>query len=233
MSSVPKRRNGLTLPYTAPQVSAWIALLLTLCHFLVLCSPLLPIAVSIPLTIVFCGMIYTVLYFGLRCCAIDSMDPHLARALHLHAQQEDDADKESNNNNNNPRHQRTPATKESALSNWIYKLYNPSPTASLDITQQPPFNADEMKQCWICDVQVHEQSMHCKYCNKCVGHFDHHCMCTCVKKTKTSTFNLQKNCSCRVKVLEKAHHMLIAAFLVACYDFSLSLFYNRAQYMCR
>lgn len=33
------------------------------------------------------------------------------------------------------------------------------------------------KQCWICDKQVGEKSMHCKYCNKCVDHFDHHCMC--------------------------------------------------------
>jgi palmitoyltransferase ZDHHC1/11 len=33
------------------------------------------------------------------------------------------------------------------------------------------------KQCWICDVQVGEKSMHCKFCNKCVDHFDHHCMC--------------------------------------------------------
>jgi hypothetical protein len=36
---------------------------------------------------------------------------------------------------------------------------------------------DPTKQCWICDVQVHEQSMHCKFCNKCVDHFDHHCLC--------------------------------------------------------
>jgi hypothetical protein len=33
------------------------------------------------------------------------------------------------------------------------------------------------KQCWICDIQVGEKSMHCKFCNKCVDRFDHHCMC--------------------------------------------------------
>jgi hypothetical protein len=33
------------------------------------------------------------------------------------------------------------------------------------------------KQCWICDIQVGEKSMHCKFCNKCVDQFDHHCMC--------------------------------------------------------
>ena len=37
---------------------------------------------------------------------------------------------------------------------------------------------DPTKQCWICDVQVGTKSMHCKFCNKCVDHFDHHCMCT-------------------------------------------------------
>lgn len=41
---------------------------------------------------------------------------------------------------------------------------------------------DPTKQCWICDVQVHEQSMHCKFCNKCVDHFDHHCMCKYIRK---------------------------------------------------
>ncbi len=37
---------------------------------------------------------------------------------------------------------------------------------------------DPTKQCWICDIQVGTKSMHCKFCNKCVDHFDHHCMCT-------------------------------------------------------
>jgi palmitoyltransferase ZDHHC1/11 len=36
---------------------------------------------------------------------------------------------------------------------------------------------EDTKHCWICDCQVHTLSMHCKYCNKCVDHFDHHCMC--------------------------------------------------------
>lgn len=38
-------------------------------------------------------------------------------------------------------------------------------------------NSEATKQCWICDIQVGEKSMHCKFCNKCVDHFDHHCMC--------------------------------------------------------
>lgn len=51
----------------------------------------------------------------------------------------------------------------------------------------PPFGAnddgcrdvegEETKQCWLCDVQVGIKSMHCKFCNKCIDHFDHHCLC--------------------------------------------------------
>jgi DHHC palmitoyltransferase len=37
---------------------------------------------------------------------------------------------------------------------------------------------EPMKQCWICDASVAEHSMHCKFCNKCVYGFDHHCICT-------------------------------------------------------
>ena len=37
-------------------------------------------------------------------------------------------------------------------------------------------NSEETKHCWICDVQVNEKSMHCKFCNKCIDHYDHHTM---------------------------------------------------------
>lgn len=39
---------------------------------------------------------------------------------------------------------------------------------------------EPLKHCWICDTQVSEHAMHCKFCNKCVGNFDHHCMCKSV-----------------------------------------------------
>lgn len=47
--------------------------------------------------------------------------------------------------------------------------------------QQPEHSSlpnEAMKQCWICDASVAEHSMHCKFCNKCVYGFDHHCICT-------------------------------------------------------
>mmetsp|Transcript_402 Transcript_402/g.922 ORF Transcript_402/g.922 Transcript_402/m.922 type:complete len:314 (-) Transcript_402:270-1211(-) len=58
-------------------------------------------------------------------------------------------------------------------------------------SQRPRWDPqDPTKQCWICDVQVGVKSMHCKFCNKCVDHFDHHCMWlnTCVGKANYRYF---------------------------------------------
>jgi hypothetical protein len=57
--------------------------------------------------------------------------------------------------------------------------------------QQQPLSLpnEPMKQCWICDASVAEHSMHCKFCNKCVYGFDHHCICTFREKT----YNKQTN----------------------------------------
>ena len=41
----------------------------------------------------------------------------------------------------------------------------------------PGDELEPMKYCWICETQVAEHAMHCKFCNKCVGKFDHHCLC--------------------------------------------------------
>ena len=49
---------------------------------------------------------------------------------------------------------------------------------------------EETKQCWICDVQVGAKSMHCKFCNKCVDGFDHHCMCEFAYVTSNCCFFL-------------------------------------------
>jgi len=49
---------------------------------------------------------------------------------------------------------------------------------------------EELKYCWVCQTEVHVQSMHCKYCDKCVSHFDHHCMWlnTCIGAENYGTF---------------------------------------------
>ena len=46
------------------------------------------------------------------------------------------------------------------------------------------------KFCWVCGIDVNEISMHCKFCDKCVMGFDHHChwLNTCVGKENYEYF---------------------------------------------
>ncbi len=48
----------------------------------------------------------------------------------------------------------------------------------------------DIKYCWVCQTNVHTESMHCKYCDKCVSKFDHHCMWlnTCIGSANYKTF---------------------------------------------
>ena len=50
--------------------------------------------------------------------------------------------------------------------------------------------AGPTKFCWVCGIDVHEISMHCKFCDKCVSRFDHHChwLNTCVGKANYEYF---------------------------------------------
>ncbi len=71
----------------------------------------------------------------------------------------------------------------------LYFGYTTSKTDSIDIklyqhiNNRPHPRAAEKeaeqcntKYCWVCQTNVYEGSMHCKYCDKCVSTFDHHCM---------------------------------------------------------
>jgi hypothetical protein len=58
---------------------------------------------------------------------------------------------------------------EARLSRLFYRRFNPLPPS--------PLPEEPMKQCWLCEIQVAEPSLHCRYCGKCVKNFDHHCMC--------------------------------------------------------
>lgn len=151
-----RRQNGFSTPYSMPQIAAWVALALSFFEFIIFVSPLMPIASSIPVTIYFLALIVGVVYFGSRTQLIDPIDVHLSKDLRA-ASREDAANNTFDYFN----------VARSCLPG-LYTRLNP------EMTNVPE---EEMKQCWICETMVADHSMHCKFCNKCVNHFDHHCMC--------------------------------------------------------
>jgi hypothetical protein len=152
-----RRRNGFTPPYSTPQLSVWVALVASILEFYVFVTPILPMEASIPLTVCFSALVLGVVYYGGKTQLVDPIDVHLASALRstLEAGQETNAYFQI----------------KSPILGQLYRRNNPA----LDVVPE-----DEMKQCWICDTMVADHSMHCKFCNKCIYHFDHHCMCTFV-----------------------------------------------------
>jgi hypothetical protein len=167
---VPRRRNGLTPPYSRAQMSAWVALVATAIQFPLFCSPVMPLAASVPMTLVFFSFVTGTIYYGTLALGVDPMDPHLAQHLKEEEQNTNgagaaDADTQEASNKD--------STKGLGA---VHAYCNP--------VRQGPLPDEPMKQCWICDTQVAEHSMHCKFCNKCVYHFDHHCMCTYSRGTQ-------------------------------------------------
>jgi hypothetical protein len=73
----PRRKNGLSTPYTIAQVSTWITLPTLVLEFLFFVSPILPLAASIPCTLVFVGLAALSAYYGIMAMYIDPSDPRL------------------------------------------------------------------------------------------------------------------------------------------------------------
>ena len=156
----PRRKNGFSPPFTAAQVSTWIALPLLIVEFLLLVAPVLPLAASIPCTIVFAVTAALSAYYAFMAQLIDPMDEYLAKSLK--AEQ-----------NGEP-------TETNGFGGCLGGINDP---------------AEPLKHCWLCETQVAEHAMHCKFCNKCVGNFDHHCLCKYLYNSFTGQRNLQEICN--------------------------------------
>lgn len=145
------RRNGFEKPFNPMQVGTWALLPLLLLQFLFFASPILPIAASIPCTIVIFACGFSAAYYAYWVCITDPIDWRLQR--HLKEQEGASCDHDSNAN-------------------------------------RGCVDDNDTKFCWVCSIDVHQLSMHCKFCNKCVGTFDHHChwLNTCVGKANYDYF---------------------------------------------
>ena len=147
------RNHGFERPYNTMQVATWILLPLLVIQFLIFASPVLPLAASIIVTVLFVGLACLAAHCAYRTCMTNPIDDKLARHLRNKEKEGEDDDDVENGGN------------DAAA-------------------------ADPTKYCWVCQTNVHEQSMHCKFCDKCVTRFDHHCMWlnTCVGKANYPHF---------------------------------------------
>ena len=151
----PRRKNGFATPYTGAQLSTWVALPTLIVEFLVVVAPVLPLEAMIPCVIVYGIVAILAAYYAYLAQAIDPMDKHLAKYLERKEENGAGAGGEDDENNNN----------------------NGGGGGFGGCLGGPNDQVEELKHCWICETQVSEHAMHCKFCNKCVGNFDHHCMC--------------------------------------------------------
>ena len=153
----PRRVNGLSKPYAALQIATWICFPVLILQFLFFVSPILPLAASIPCTLLFFACALATLIYGYKACIVDPIDRHLAK----HLQESGGA----------------MTSTEDVKPKGLLKLFHVN-NSQIALPQEE----EPMKYCWVCEISVAEHSMHCKYCNKCVSHFDHHCLWlnTCV-----------------------------------------------------
>lgn len=152
------RNHGFEKPYNTMQVATWILLPVLIAHFLLFASPVLPLAASVPVTILFVGLGCLAAYYAYRTCMTDPIDDKLACHLKKQMGEGDNGEDVENGNGNS--------------------------------NDDNDNDADPTKYCWVCQTNVHAQSMHCKFCDKCVTRFDHHCMWlnTCVGKANYPYF---------------------------------------------
>ena len=157
-----RRRNGFHKPFPMLQLCTWFYLPLLMLQFLFFVSPILPLAASIPCTLLFFVFAFACAYFTYMACITDPIDVHLAKHV-----------RETEHTHDNVQEQ-------GCTSKLCYR--GPS------TTEPPP--EEDTKYCWVCETSVADHSMHCKYCNKCVSHFDHHCLWlnTCVGQANYGYF---------------------------------------------
>jgi hypothetical protein len=144
------------------QFATWVLLPLLMAQFFICVSPVVPnISASVLLSLLFGGFGLASAYFGYKVSIVDPIDKRLQRHLIKQQKTEEEQLKSMNGNGG---------------------LSATHTHAGCKGGEEEEDDDNETKFCWVCQTRVHLLSMHCKFCDKCVGHFDHHCqwLNTCV-----------------------------------------------------
>jgi len=164
------------------QISTWILLPMLVLHFALFLTPTLPIWLSIPFSILYSVFAIASAYYTYVTTKTDSMDERLYE--HLRGKPHPNVIK---------RKEKEAARKlktNEIMKDIISATSGESTAPEAEDTADEEGQEEELKYCWVCQTEVHVQSMHCKYCDKCVSHFDHHCMWlnTCIGAENYATF---------------------------------------------
>jgi len=143
------RRNGFEKPLNPMQVGTWALLPLLLLQFLFFASPILPIAASIPCTIVVFLFGFSCAYYAYWVCITDPID----RRLQCHLQEAENNDGENNNIQN--RNGNTQVTDDDNQTKFCW-------VCSLDVHELS-------MHCKFCNKCVGKFDHHCHWLNTCVG----------------------------------------------------------------
>jgi len=141
------RRNGFEKPLNPMQVGTWALLPLLLLQFLFFALPILPVAASIPCTIVIFACGFSAAYYAYWVCITDPIDWRLQR--HLKEQEGANCDHDNNNAN------RASCVKDDNDTKFCW-------VCSIDVHQLS-------MHCKFCNKCVGTFDHHCHWLNTCVG----------------------------------------------------------------
>lgn len=220
------RRHGFQKPFNWMQIVTWIIFPILLAHFYLFCTPVLPKPISIPLTIVYTLLAFASAYYATITTLTDSIDGLLYKEKYGVEHPLDVKKKEremkmmmknkkkklalTSKDNLPPPTTATTTNEQSSTLEESNSTTNPQQDTTNDSEPDPE---PETKYCWVDQTQVYATSMHCRYCDKCVQKFDHHCMWlnTCIGERNYGYFF---KTICLLFAYTAFHLASIATFLV-------------------
>lgn len=205
------------------QISTWIILPLLILHFALFLTPTLPIWLSIPFSILFFTLAGASAYYTYVTTKTDSMDERLYE--HLRGKPHPNTLKKKEKKAK----QLADATAKKIASTEPSGGATSVESSGVDDAKDEEEQEEELKYCWVCQTEVHVHSMHCKYCDKCVSHFDHHCMWlnTCIGAANYRTFFRSVWC---LTLLNAVHLVALIFYYVGYFTDSWEI-RDRSEYM--